>query len=250
MKRKTIIVAGVVVGCLAILGAAVNAIGLGDFLGGDPGQTARINERLLMVRSGNVDMYLVQSGEEYIAFDACDSLETEAEGLKKLGVDPQAVKALFLTHSDYDHVSAAALFSNATVYLPKKETSYLDGSRKRRMLHFIVSKMALPVERYETLEEGQTVEACSMKIASIPMPGHTVGSTAYLVDGILMAGDALLLKGGKAVQPMKVFTEDMEEARRSIAAVAAVPGISAICTGHTGYEGDAVSAFSGWAEKD
>lgn len=94
-EGKMIIAVGIVVGCLAILGTALYALGFRDFLDVNPGDTARISEGLLMVRSGSVDMYLVQRGEDYVAFDAGASAKDVRDGLKRLGVDPRTVKAFF-----------------------------------------------------------------------------------------------------------------------------------------------------------
>ncbi len=73
-----------------------------------------------------------------------------------------------------------------------------------------------------------------MGYRAIHMPGHTPGSTAYLKeDALFSGGDAVVERGGGggAALPPKMFSLDINEARRSLAKLAGL-GISTIYPGH------------------
>jgi glyoxylase-like metal-dependent hydrolase (beta-lactamase superfamily II) len=250
MARKMIIGAAIGLGCLVVLGVAGYAFVMDQFKDVAPGETVLVDGLGAVIKVNGANMYLVRGQDGLIAFDAGDSVDAVTAGLRRLGIDPLDVKALFLTHSDYDHVAGISLFPNAAVYLPAAEEPYIEGRRKRRIFGFFDSKNSLPVQGYEILQPSQAIDACGLKIASMPVPGHTAGSTAYLVNGILVTGDALLLKGGKAIRPIAAFTEDMKTAERSIASLASMPGIAFICTGHTGYSVDPAAALQAWRAKE
>jgi glyoxylase-like metal-dependent hydrolase (beta-lactamase superfamily II) len=249
MAKKALIAAMISVGGLAILAAAGYAFVMRQFKDVAPGETAFADVRLAVVKADGANMYLMRGPDGYVAFDSGDSKEAVAAGLKLLGIDPLDVKALFLTHSDYDHLAGAALFPNAALYLPKAEVPYVDGTRKRTIFRFFGSRNSLPFTRYQAIGPDQAIDACGLRIQAVPVPGHTAGSTAFLVDGVLFTGDSLLLKDGKAIRPIAALTEDMETAKRSIEKLATMPGIASLCTGHTGYQADAASALVEWRGK-
>ena len=58
----------------------------------------------------------------------------------------------------------------------------------------------------------------------VATPGHTAGSISVYdpVAGIVVAGDALRVDGGKPALPGAQFTADMDEARRSIVKLGAL----------------------------
>jgi len=71
-----------------------------------PVETARLTEDVYAVKDKYVNMYLVRDGNDFIAFDAGIKPGTIRGELKKLDIDPDRVKAVFLTHSDTDHAGA------------------------------------------------------------------------------------------------------------------------------------------------
>ena len=85
--------------------------------------TGEIMPGLFAVRSdmfGNgrsmVNFFLFQTGEKYIAIDAgVDNSQTEY-ALLKLGISADDIIAVFITHSDWDHIGSLDLFNNAIIY--------------------------------------------------------------------------------------------------------------------------------------
>ncbi len=52
---------------------------------------------------------------------------TPAEGLKKIGVDPNSIKDVIITHMHYDHAGSLDEFPNARYHLQDKEMSFCTG---------------------------------------------------------------------------------------------------------------------------
>ena len=128
-----------------------------------------------------MNMFLVEKEGKYIAFDAGGHAETIQKGLRKLQIDPLNVVAVFLTHTDYDHVAAAGLFKNAEVYVSKAEEQMIDGTTPRML--FFKNKLEVP---YTTLADLQEVWANGTRVRGILTEGHTPGSMCYEVDGRLL----------------------------------------------------------------
>ena len=64
-----------------------------------PADTARLTEDVYAVRDKYVNMYLVRDGNNFIAVDAGIKPRNIRGELKKLDIDPERVKAVFLTLS-------------------------------------------------------------------------------------------------------------------------------------------------------
>lgn len=138
--------------------------------------------------------------------------------MKRLSIDAGKVLAVFLTHTDYDHVASVPLFSNAVVYMSKHEKQMIDGSTYRQL----VKKNKLPVlndmDRIVYLPDNEAVELAGHKVRIICVPGHTKGSAMYAVDEkYLFTGDAFKAdKGQIMVHP---YTMDRRVVRGSIAKI-------------------------------
>jgi hydroxyacylglutathione hydrolase len=206
-------------------------------------ETGKIVDDIYAVKDSFVNLFLIQDSAHYIAVDAGNSLETISAELKKLKINPLQVNAVFLTHTDRDHVAALTLFGNAKVYLSRKEVPMING-QKSKFLFFgnhINTKDYLLMEDQETLILGNT------KIKGILTPGHTSGSMCYLVnDKYLFTGDALKLKDGKVAEFNSFFNMDSKEAKESIRKIINLPGVDYIFTAHYGFTGDYKTAVSDW----
>lgn len=207
--------------------------------------TNRINDTTFVVKGRIGDMFLVGKPPCYVAVDAADNSKEVANGLRALSINPDLVKAVFLTHSDADHVAGIPLFKNATVYLAQKETLVLSGAVPRHFL-FLTHKNSLPVSRYTTLNDCDSVFVDGIRVIAIATPGHTIGSMCYRIGSMLFTGDLCMLRNG-AVEPMlDIFTEDRATDSLSIRKVALLPEINFVATAHAGVTTDMQAAFSRW----
>lgn len=168
------------------------------------------------------------------------------QSLRELGFGIEDLRAILLTHAHIDHFGSAIWFAEThgtPVYCHAAEV----GHAKREYL-----EQASPVDiakhiwrpRYLTwsvaitrkggmLRDGiPTAQALTEDVAAtlpgtpmaIPTPGHTGGHCSFLVDGVLVSGDALVTghplstRGGPQLLP-GLFNHDQDGCVRSLSAL-------------------------------
>jgi hydroxyacylglutathione hydrolase len=213
-----------------------------------PTRSERISEKLIAVRSLASSFYALIDGSAAILIDTGMNPAAAGRQLEALGVPVRSVSHVFLTHSDRDHVGGLARFPRAQVYMSAREQAVIDGTVPRT---FLFMRRRNRFDRpYVPLEDEQVVTAGPFRVRAIWTPGHTPGSTSFLVDGsILFTGDLLILRGGKARPSARIISNDSEEDRRSIYKLAArVPRADLLCTGHSGWTRDYRAAMSAYLQ--
>ena len=204
--------------------------------------TQKQNDNVYAVNDAYVNMFLIKGKTKYISVDAGKDIKTIEKEMKKLTIDKKNVIAVFLTHTDSDHTAATDYFTDATIYLPKAEVQMVNGTT-RRML-FFRNKLN---RKYTTLEDGQVLTIDGLSVQSILTPGHTPGSTCYLVDGkYLFTGDNMSLQNGRAELFNKFFNMDPATQKISLQKLAQLTGVKSIYTAHYGYSDDFAKAFENW----
>jgi glyoxylase-like metal-dependent hydrolase (beta-lactamase superfamily II) len=207
-----------------------------------PIQTEEVVSNIFAISNGHVNFYLVKTKRKYIAFDAGVSKKMALRELNKLNIKSDDVAAVFLTHTDSDHVGGIELFGHAKVYISKLEEQMIDGSTKRMVL----MKNKLPCA-YQTLNDSETVDIDGVSVKCIITPGHTKGSACYIVDNkYLFSGDNFSLKNGKARLFIALFNMDGNEQKKSIVKISGLQNIEAVFTGHHGYTNNFSEAFEDW----
>jgi len=200
--------------------------------------TGPIGGRVYKVGSPMVSFYVLFDGETAAAIDAGMSPEQARRGLERLGIEPERVGHVFLTHSDRDHTGGLPAFPRAEVHLNTREAAVLDGTIPRRLLFW---KHRNRLEAAYTLFEDEAVFTVgSMRLQAIWTPGHTPGSTSFLADeSALFTGDLLVLKKGRAAPCSPLISNDASECERSIRKLAVrVPAAALLCTAHSGFSTD------------
>lgn len=121
--------------------------------------------------------YMVVSNGEAALIDATRMTDVYLDFAKEKGVK---ITHIFDTHLHADHISGGRAIAEATgavYWLPPKDAEEVTFS-------------------YEPLEEGKNVTIGSTTIAIQPLysPGHTIGSTSFIVDeAYLLSGDILFI---------------------------------------------------------
>lgn len=197
-----------------------------------PIETKQVVDNVHAVYESYSNMYLIEDGGKYIAIDAGNKIEDVKEELKKLEVNPNDVVAVFLTHSDGDHVGSLSLYNNAKVYLSKEEEQLLTGETSRFL--FIGNK--LDVDSYNLLDDSEELKIGSTTIKAIHTPGHTPGSMSYLVNNkYLFTGDGFSIENCRIAQFNEFFNMDTETAMKSLDKIKGQDSTQYIFTAHYGY---------------
>ena len=220
--------------------AAVLALAFGGMMlkmksemsGFTPMATGKIVNDIFVVKDDYANMFVIQDGGQYIVIDCATNAATVAEQMKNLGINPDAVIAVLLTHTDGDHAGALKLFDKAKVYISKEEEQMINGKKSR----FLWFGNSIPRTDYILLNDRETVQIGNLKIESILVPGHTTGMTAYLVnDKYLFTGDIVSLKDGKIAPIPAFFDMDNAQAIESMDIIRHIPFAEYIFTAHWGY---------------
>ncbi len=207
-----------------------------------PAETSQLTEDVYAIRDRYVNMYLIRDGNDFIAIDAGIKPGTIRSQMKKLDVDPDRVKAVFLTHTDSDHAGGVSLFKNAVVYLHEDEEQMINGETGRVM--WIGNKINVPDYR---LLDDRVMRTGGLKIDPVPTPGHTTGLTCYRVnDRYLFTGDAVSLQNGEIGLFPKYINKNSRKARKSVDNIIGLEGVQYVFTGHHGYSADYNYAVRGY----
>lgn len=207
-----------------------------------PMDTAEIIENIFVVRDGYANMFFVKTSEQYIAIDAGKNPKNVEKEINKLNIPLEKVSAVFITHSDYDHIASVNLFPNAQIYISKEEEKMIDGSTFR----LLISKNKFKAD-YKTLENNGIIKVENTTIEGILVPGHTYGLMCYLINGkYLFTGDAIGLKNGKVKILNHFFNKDSKMLRQSLIKLSERTEIQYIFTAHFKFSDDFNYAFEGF----
>ena len=197
-------------------------------------------ERLTGAKTGDplflpVNAYLLRLGTRWALIDTgCGPTMGPALGqlpknLRALGVAPDKIDYVLLTHIHPDHAlglidaAGAAVFPNAELIVLDAEAAFWlnrdaasgASERIRRNIGKGQAACAPYRERLRVVREGEALPG----VSAIALPGHTPGHTGWLVhsgdDGVLMWGDVVHLAAVQVPRPdaALVFDVDPDAAR-------------------------------------
>ncbi len=196
-----------------------------------------------IIKDGFVDFGVVDVGEGHVVLIDAGIDPKGAALLAELArrkVGPDAVTAIFFTHGHRDHTAGASLCPNAALYALDDDVALAEG---REGSHGPLTSMlgAKPTGLHvHGLKDGAVTTVGAKSIRAIAMPGHTAGSAAYLVSGVLFLGDSAGMKtDGKLAPAPWAFSDDGAKNRASLVALGKMlesekAAVVAIVPGHTG----------------
>jgi glyoxylase-like metal-dependent hydrolase (beta-lactamase superfamily II) len=195
-----------------------------------------------------VNWTLVTDGDGVLLIDAGypGDRDDVLGSLRQLGFDTDDLRAILLTHAHIDHFGSAIWFAKThgtPVYCHAAEV----GHSKREYLEqvspadlakhlwqpryitwtvTITRKGALTRAGIPSTQPLTEDVAAGLpgKPMAIPTPGHTGGHCSFIVDGVLVAGDALVTghplapRSGPQLLP-RMFNHDQDACVRSLAAL-------------------------------
>ena len=194
-----------------------------------------IDVRMFTVGQVAENCYVVRGPDQSraVIVDPGDEAERLLKALQELGIE--AVEAILLTHTHFDHVGAVAPVAEATgapVYCPELETQVLAN-----IMEYVPWPGFGPFESYaadETVKGGETLVLAGLPIDVIFTPGHSPGHVSYSLKGeeALFSGD-VLFQG--SVGRTDLPGGDWPTLSRSIESLIDVlPGDTTVYPGHMG----------------
>ncbi|MFL6087075.1 MAG: MBL fold metallo-hydrolase [Mycobacterium sp.] len=166
--------------------------------------------------------------------------------LRQLGLGVDDLRAILLTHAHIDHLGSAIWFAKThgtPVYCHAAEVGhskreYLEQAGAADILphiwqpRFLKWTVAISRKGGMVRDGIPTTQALTEDVAAglpgapmaIPTPGHTGGHCSFVIDGVLVAGDALvtghplLTRSGPQLLPY-LFNHDQDGCVRSLAAL-------------------------------
>ena len=212
------------------------------------------------VRTPLVNWTVVSDDSGVILIDAGypGSRNDVLESLKSLGHGPGDLTAILLTHAHIDHFGTAIWFAErhrTPVYCHAGEV----GHARRDYLEQISPSALMPhlwkprwlrwsvevIRKGGLVRDGiPTADALDDEIVAtlpgrptvLPTPGHTRGHCSYLVDGVLVSGDALVTghplapASGPQLLP-SIANHDQAQCVRSLSTLATA-GTDVLLPGH------------------
>ncbi len=116
--------------------------------------------------------------------------------LQTIGIKPEDVQNILLTHSHFDHVGGLVkddqkVFPNATLWIDADELSFWKTARNKDYCQQCVKLYGEP----KILTPDEKTAAIFPELVSVPLHGHTPGQTGFLLSSgdvkLLVVGDLL-----------------------------------------------------------
>jgi hydroxyacylglutathione hydrolase len=188
-------------------------------------------------------------GPHVIVFDA--GLDPQGRPidalLGALGASRDDVTDVFLTHGHVDHVAGAPVLTKARVHLGAADVALAAGrAQPDALLPMLLGKVLdtppvtanAPLTAAVSIPVGPADAAGGAKtVKAFPVPGHTPGSYVFLYDGVLIAGDIMILKQGRLDPTPRIFNPHPEQNQAAIVSLKtqlANETIDIVCTAHGG----------------
>ena len=196
-----------------------------------PGETMAINDSVWCIKDRFVNAYIFKGMDRLLLVDAGISKKRFNGELKKLGINPDQITAILLTHTDGDHIGAISLFKNPSIYMHHDEEQMINGTTGKTKY----SKTKWKYGPYTLLNSNDTITIDGLKIRILHTPGHTPGSSCYIIGNeYLVTGDNLIVSNGRYEHFTERFNMDTPLQIESLKLLPASESFQYILTGHHG----------------
>ncbi len=196
-----------------------------------PAETSAINDSVFSVKDKFVNAYIFKGKQSYLMVDAGFGEGSFREELKKLGIAPEQITTILLTHADGDHIGAIGIFKNPKIYMHKDEEQMINGTTAK-MGPF---KTKWKYGPYILFNSNDTLTIDGLKIRVIHTPGHTPGSVCFVVNNdYLVTGDNLVFVDGKAEHFVEKFNMNTPLQIESLKNLPDLKSFKYILMGHHG----------------
>jgi len=191
-------------------------------------------------------VYAAKVGNKVILFDAgADPGGAPVDAvLAWLHAGRSDVTDVFVTHGHGDHTAGVTGLGSPHIRIgsgdlalaeKKVPPEALAGKVMTAVMSYPAVTSNDPITGATTIDVGQGAD--TKKVKAFPIPGHTPGSYAFLYDGVLFVGDAMIFKQGRLDPAIKMFDAHPENNKASIKQLQKQvenEEIDIVCTGHGG----------------
>jgi len=198
-----------------------------------------VDKQLVGVLDGFAYIWFIRTKKGVILVDSGmdkNAKMLKAE-LKRQGLTPKDIHAVFATHGHKDHISGLMSLPKVKVWVGPGETGVITkeapaGGLIQRTLSVFNSALPLP-QKINEVKDGQKFVFGDEMIQAIHTPGHTRGSTMYLWRNVLFTGDSLNPVKGRLTLMPRVMMEDSVLAMQSLHKLKKLP-FTMVADGHGG----------------
>jgi glyoxylase-like metal-dependent hydrolase (beta-lactamase superfamily II) len=255
---KNLFVLVIIVAMLVGVGAVALRV-----MRGKPSGVEEVKQGIVMASSVSSYVYAAKVGNKVILFDAGadpDGKPIDAL-LGWLHAGRGDITDVFFSHGHGDHTAGAAGLRNVKFRLGAGDIALAEkkvppeafaGKAFTTVMGFPAVTAGEPLTGAATIEVGDAPaappaadgkdakdakDAKKKVVKAFPIPGHTAGSYAFLYDGVLFVGDAMIFKQGRLDPAIKLFDAHPAENKAAIRQLQKQienEEIDIICTGHGG----------------
>jgi metallo-beta-lactamase class B len=200
----------------------------------------KVFDQLYYIGSEHVGAYVLVTPAGIIQWDAMnDGREAEQvieAGYKALGLDPQQIRYLVITHAHGDHYGGVSYFTTKypgiKVLASATDWDVMDGMRTNRPFG------GPPPARGQSVADGEVLELGGTRITFAITPGHTPGTLSSFIPVTDKGRPHLMaMFGGVGVPQNPAALEQYDSSWTRFGSLAAKVGADGVLSTHPAYEG-------------
>ncbi len=172
------------------------------------------------------NIYIIESGGEIALIDTGfgPPHSNIIESLKKFNIEAKDISKVLITHRHKDHTNGLKKLiekAKPAIYIHKYDADVV-ARRLGKAKSYIVR-----------INNSYEIEIGSKIVKAVHTPGHTAGSTCYILDKVIFSGDLVFANGGfgRTDLPTGNFNELVKSLER-IEKIAKENNISMLLPGH------------------